>query len=372
MKNIFFWFLIISALRISSASGSQIQTKGIADLAVTNAKVANSTLALNAKSIVNVTNTTLPGYSTSASTGTITLTNTSAGVEQFTGAGATTVKLPVVSTLSNGATFVIINSLNSNTLIVQSSGGNQLTTGFGQGVPTYVTIATVINNAAGTGTSAWTWTFYSANNTAVPLTAITGVVSGTLTPPGVGTYNLGTNSLPFGSTNTQSVVLYNGSGDNIGSLTQANTGMVVSSNYGTGGTFFGPLAFTTANNGSGPSGSFTFTPGTASTGVQGQMKIGGHVISSAITTAPTITAQACVSGTPAISGTDVAAAVTMATTCTSATVTFGQAYTTAPICVANVDGATGIAIGATSTTTTLVLTGTFATSSVINYICVGN
>ena len=86
-------------------------------------------------------------------------------------------------------------------------------------------------------------------------------------------------------------------------------------------------------------------------------------------TAPAV-AGSCGSG-PTIVGTDVAGKVTTGTgSPTSCTVTFATTWTNAPACMVTNETTANLA-RAVSTTTTVVLSGTFVAGDVLSYICLG-
>jgi hypothetical protein len=91
----------------------------------------------------------------------------------------------------------------------------------------------------------------------------------------------------------------------------------------------------------------------------------GHILSTGTgRPSPTIAGTA----TPTIAGTDSAGLVTTGTSATTATVTFGQAFLTAPECVVSSQTA-ATPVGYTTSTTQLALTFTTATALKINYWC---
>lgn len=313
-------------------------------------------------------NNFLGGYATNSATGTITLTVSSPSIQRFTGAATTTVVLPVASTLVDGTTFTLINYLGSASMTVQTSGGNVLTTGFGSGSDGFVTVATVINHTAGTGLASWYWTYSKTDPTASPIYGVSGDITGNLTLPSAGAYNIGNTSRPLGNLTANQVTIYDNFGDSEGLFVVTSYPHLRAEATAPAGNF----AIASANNGSGASGSLTFAPGTSSSGVQGQVKLGGHIISNAIATSPGV--SSC--GTsPSISGTDTAGAVTVGTggVATSCTLTFGQAWSSTPHCIVNYQGAITV-VSAVPTTTTVVFSSTapFVAGSLVDYICVGN
>jgi len=108
------------------------------------------------------------------------------------------------------------------------------------------------------------WFVQPVNTVGQIATSITNIM-----PQSGGTVALGSLSAPFGNTYSEAFTLTDSSGDNIGSITEVNTGVQLSANYAIGGTFFGSLALTTANNASGPTGSITMTTGTPTGAPQG-------------------------------------------------------------------------------------------------------
>lgn len=87
---------------------------------------------------------------TATAAGTTTLTVTSSKNQVFTGSTTQTVVLPVVTTLTNGFQFYIVN-LSTGAVTVQSSGGNTI---YILAAGTSMTV-TVLNTAGGTGTASW-------------------------------------------------------------------------------------------------------------------------------------------------------------------------------------------------------------------------
>jgi hypothetical protein len=93
--------------------------------------------------------------STATAAGTTTLTATSSHYQLFTGTTTQTIVMPVVTTLTNGCFFVILNH-SSGTLTVNTSGGNLLTTITGGTAPSANSRTFMcINTAGGTGTASW-------------------------------------------------------------------------------------------------------------------------------------------------------------------------------------------------------------------------
>ena len=93
--------------------------------------------------------------STATAAGTTTLTATSSNYQLFTGTTTQTIVMPVVTTLTNGCYFVILNH-SSGTLTVNTSGGNLLTTITGGSAPSANSRTFMcIDTAGGTGTASW-------------------------------------------------------------------------------------------------------------------------------------------------------------------------------------------------------------------------
>lgn len=99
----------------------------------------------------------LQTLSTATAAGTTTLTNASKGIQIFTGATTQTVTMPVVTTLTNGFMFRIVN-LSSGVVTVQTSGSNTVKAM----AATSVLDIWVKDTTAGTGTASWNW-FYNAS-----------------------------------------------------------------------------------------------------------------------------------------------------------------------------------------------------------------
>lgn len=96
----------------------------------------------------------------------------------------------------------------------------------------------------------------------------------------------------------------------------------------------------------------------------------GHILNTGTAgAAPSVSSGAT---TPTLSGTDVAGQITMNAAATTATVTFGRAYATAPICVVSNASASGsTTISWTTATTSLAVTasGAAGTANKPTYIC---
>jgi hypothetical protein len=89
-------------------------------------------------------------------------------------------------------------------------------------------------------------------------------INASMSPAGVGNTDWGSTGRPFRSFYGTNVYIYDTSGDDIGSITEVSTGIKISADYAVGGTFFGPLALTTAPSSTGPTGNITLTAGTSS------------------------------------------------------------------------------------------------------------
>lgn len=97
-------------------------------------------------------------------------------------------------------------------------------------------------------------------------------------------------------------------------------------------------------------------------------KLGGNGSTPAISDT---SADSCGTGAETIAGTDTNGKVTVIGSAgTSCTVTFAVAYQAAPSCFASNETSAQLA-RATSSTTTVVLAGTFAENDVISYACIG-
>ena len=131
-------------------------TANALSFAINNASVSPGRLGIS----VNNAAYALPLYSslltsTATAAGTTTLTATSSNYQLFTGTTTQTIVMPVVTTLTNGCYFVILNQ-SSGTLTVNTSGGNLLTTITGGTAPSANSRTFMcINTAGGTGTASW-------------------------------------------------------------------------------------------------------------------------------------------------------------------------------------------------------------------------
>ena len=117
------------------------------------------TIAGGSGIVTSVSGTTVtvaanPGYTTTATAaGTTTLTATSSEAQFFTGSTTQTVQLPVVSTLTQGATYFIFNNSTS-AITVQSSGGNTVST-----VPAGLALLVTCILTSGTTAASWDYKF---------------------------------------------------------------------------------------------------------------------------------------------------------------------------------------------------------------------
>lgn len=94
----------------------------------------------------------------------------------------------------------------------------------------------------------------------------------------------------------------------------------------------------------------------------------GHILSptGGARAAPTVTGT----GTPTISGTDTAGTITMGTSATTATVLFGTAYGSVPVCMVTPQNAfTTTNIAVVPATTSIALTQNSTSGNKVNYIC---
>lgn len=131
-----------------------IASGGTGVTSVTNTATANAWAGWDSSKNLYANNF-VPGYAaTATSAGILTLTFASAHTQVLTGSTTHTVKMPDVSLLFNGTEFTIINE-SSGTVTVQSSGSNTLQT-LTQNTAVRLT---VVDSAAGTGTSSWNWSF---------------------------------------------------------------------------------------------------------------------------------------------------------------------------------------------------------------------
>lgn len=130
------------------------------------------------------------------------------------------------------------------------------------------------------------------------------------------------------------------------------------------------IASGNANGGNGNSGDIIISTGTADV-TRGVISVGAHLVS--VGAAPTITAN-CGTG-PSVVGTDQSGKITVGTggLDTSCELTFNQAWTNPPPCVAG-DESTSLLLRGNSTTTTLTITAAtpLGAGDEISYICFGN
>ncbi|MFM7856153.1 MAG: hypothetical protein ACKO96_30590, partial [Flammeovirgaceae bacterium] len=131
-------------------------------------------------------NNLIPSYAQTATAGTtITLNVESPYYQNFTGTLAQIVRLPVVTTLSNGHQFFIKNS-STQPITVQTSAGTAL-----QVMAANATLAlTCINRLGGTGTASWQWVYNT--NTAGSPTASQWATNGSNISYAAGNVGIGT------------------------------------------------------------------------------------------------------------------------------------------------------------------------------------
>jgi len=116
-----------------------------------------STLVLRDANVNTKSNNNVDNFTTTATAaGTTTLTVSSSKIQEFTGSTTQTITLPVVTTLTTGHKFEIINNSSGN-LTVNSSGSN-LVGVIGPGSAAHLTCILI------TGTSAASWTFSNITN----------------------------------------------------------------------------------------------------------------------------------------------------------------------------------------------------------------
>lgn len=158
-----------------------IANGGTGVAAVTTAPTASSFAGWDANSNLSAKNL-LNGFSTTATAaGTTTLTVSSNYQQNFTGTTTQTVVLPVVSTLTNGQSY-LINNLSTGLVTVQSSGANFIS----RVQPGTSMVFSVLNPGGGTGTASWDRpgsVLFTGTNTAgtavgtspttIPFTAVT-------------------------------------------------------------------------------------------------------------------------------------------------------------------------------------------------------
>lgn len=124
---------------------------------VTSSSGASSVVLRDANQNITANNT-LTGYATTATAaGTTTLTVSSARDQYFTGSTTQTVVLPVVSTLTLGHTFLIVNN-SSGIVTVQTSGSNVI-----QAMAANSTLREECISTSGTGTASWS-SLYTVSN----------------------------------------------------------------------------------------------------------------------------------------------------------------------------------------------------------------
>ncbi len=184
-----------TAIANGAISNAMLANSAVANLSGTNTGDQTATGTPTASTIakwdasVNMSsNNFLQGYTvTATSAGTKTLAITDTKQQVFTGSSTHTCKLPVVSTLALGTTYVITN-ISSGAVAVQSSGANVI-----QSLAAKTTIIIQSNATSGTGASVWTVVFYTAADS--DITGIGSLVrqtSASLITPALGTPTSGT------------------------------------------------------------------------------------------------------------------------------------------------------------------------------------
>lgn len=151
------------------------------------------------------------------------------------------------------------------------------------------------------------------------------------------------------------------------------TAQIYKSADSTGSTIAGSALTIAAGNGTSGianGGKLSLNGGAAnSSGTPGVVEINGQVYRK--NKAGTTTVGGSCGTSPSLAGSDGAGKVTTGTVApTSCTITFANTWTTAPACVA-INETTANLVKATSTTTTLVLVGTYVASDVLAYTCTG-
>jgi hypothetical protein len=152
-------------------------------------------------------NNFLSGYTTTATAaGTTTLTVASTYQQYFTGATSQTIVLPVVSTLSLGHTFFIVNN-SSGSLTVQSSGGNAI-----QVMAADTTLLVTCILTSGTTAASWDSNYNIQSALVLPLSLANGGTNASLTASLGGiVYSTGTAMAILAGTATANLPLLSGS-----------------------------------------------------------------------------------------------------------------------------------------------------------------
>lgn len=171
----------LNRMNISNLTASQAvvtdASKNLASLAYTSAATVSTIMSRDANANTTVNNLNLGFSPITTSGGTTTLTVASADQTYFTGSSAQTVVMPVASTLSLGADYLIFNQ-STGLITVQSSGANTITT-----IPPNASVLLVCVLASGTTAASWSYAF---SNSAYSLLTATGAVTvGTATAPTV-------------------------------------------------------------------------------------------------------------------------------------------------------------------------------------------
>lgn len=177
-----------------SHSGLHVDINSAVEALEARVGVTNSTVATSLTYRINELEDGGAYATTATSGGTLTLTNTSARRQFFTGSTTHTVVLPVASTLAVGHTFEIHNN-STGALTINSSGGNLVAT-----LNANATISIVCILASGTTASSWAADFIGA-------TSITG--SGNLVFSASPTFT-GQVTVPAGSSSAAPLIFQSG------------------------------------------------------------------------------------------------------------------------------------------------------------------
>lgn len=176
--------------------------------------VANQTLLTTSiPAFVNV----LKGFTTTATAaGTTTLVVGSNHIQEFTGVTTQTVTMPVVSTLTSGQQFYIINN-SSGAVTVQSSGANTI-----QVMAAGTSLLLTCVSTSGTGISSWQSAYITDAGVAPPGAA------GTILRSDGSAWVASTST--FADTYSINTILYAGSANTVSGLAAAARGVLVSDN----------------------------------------------------------------------------------------------------------------------------------------------
>jgi hypothetical protein len=146
-----------NALMRNNSSGNAFQASAVIENG-TNTTIGSNFTIVNSTGVVTAANLLATQTTTATAGGTTTLTVSSPQQQLLTGSSTQTVVLPVVTTMTNGQSFVITN-VSSGVVTVQTSGANVI-----QALATNTRlIATCINTSSGTGTASWNWVYQSIN-----------------------------------------------------------------------------------------------------------------------------------------------------------------------------------------------------------------